>query len=257
MWRTKQAKAQNATAIPMGIPRPPVQPQTVHNHAPSEAGKTFSKLVAGLIVFFVGWQFLVYLVQEMGYRKPVATLGWALFGLVGLTVITYALNHILLVIKDTLVQITEIKESARIETARLSTIQAAQPRLGESRLTDEDSKFCALLRIVMDEAYRHIYRDPQEVQQYTKGEVKPWSRTPNQGRVIPGVKGEVSFAMAGNVRGWLGKEGVINGRDEINLERYPTFKHFERLLEQRYYTPVQVVSSSPALRQEVNFIENT
>lgn len=243
MFKTKQAKAQNAAAIPMGIPRPPVQPQTVHNHAPSEAGKTFSKLVAGLVVFFVGWQFLVNLAGEMGYRKPVATLGWVLVWVAGLLFFTYIINHILLVIKDTIIQVTEIKEAARVETARLSTIQAAQPRPGESRLTREDSKFAALLRIVMSEAYQHL----NDVGQYTHNEAKPWSRRANTGKNIPGFEEPATEVMASKVSTWLLEKGVIdkNGKIDDSDGGYPSMAHFLALLEGEYYTPILVQKALP------------
>lgn len=250
----KRTQAENAAAIPAAIP----QTQTVINHAPSEAGKVLARGLTGLIVFFTGWQFAVYLVGEMGYRQPVRVLGWGLFGLAGLAALVAMVHfggtHFFLLYANYQLRAKEIDA----ETARSFALTAAQPRPGESRLTAEDSKFCALLRIVMDEAYRHVYREKDKVLQYTKGETKPWSRTPNQGRQIPGIEGEVSFDMAGNVRRWLTQEGVIR-KDEINLERFPTFAHFEKILEARFYTPVQVNGRplSPALlRSEVSFTEN-
>lgn len=253
MFKTKQRQAENAVAIPAAIP------QTVINHAPSEVGRIVAKGLMGLGLSYAGWQFLLYLTEEgLGYRQPVRVLAWGLFGLLGLIVIVgcvyFGGTHFFALWTDYNLRLAEI----HAETARSLALTAAQPRPGESRLTAEDSKFCALLRVVMDEAYRHVYREKDKVLQYTKGETKPWSRTPNQGRRIPGIEGEVSFAMAGNVRGWLTKEGVIR-KDEINLERYPKFANFEALLEARFYTPVQVNGRglSPALlRTEVSFTEN-
>lgn len=251
MFKRKQ-KMENGAAL--SLPRPVSSP-TIHNHAPSEAGRIFAWAIVYFVGGIIGWFFLLYLVEEMGYRNPVRVIAYWLFGSVGLIVLSIAVyngvTRILIKYWDYQLQVEEI----RAETARSLSLMAAQPRPGESRLTDEDSKFAALLRIVMDEAYRHIYRNPNEVNQYTKGDTKPWSRTPNHKRQIPGFSEGVSFEMAGKVREWLTKEGVIR-RDEVNLERYPTFKHFESLLEEKFYIPIQVNSTlSPIVLQGGGIIE--
>lgn len=258
MFKTKRAKAENVAAAVPGVPRP--QPQTVIHQAPSEVGKIFAWAVVIVVSVPLAWYFVVYLVEEMGYRQPERTAAFTLAGLGGLLLVSRLLTPFFSAGRDLIIQIAEIRESAKVEIARLSVQAAAQPRPGESRLTEEDSLFCALLRVVMDEAYRHIYRDKDKVQQYTKSDTKPWSREPNNGRTIPGV-GEVSFKMAGKVREWLTQEGVIR-KDEVNLERFPTFAHFEQLLEEKYYTPVQVNNTLKALsptlsRQGFSFIDNS
>lgn len=251
MFKTKQRKAENTAAAVPGIPRPP---QTIINNQASEAAVILAKGFLALILAPALWWFLLYVVREMGSRNPVRDVGYTFFGFLALLAIAYAIHlsgtHFFRLWTNYNLAALEIKA----EMARHHALTAAQPRPGESRLTEEDRKFCALLRIVMEEGYRHL----EAVGQYAKSDVKPWSRTPNQKRVIPGFKGEVSFAMAGSVRGWLGNEGVINSRDEINTKRFPTFAHFEALLEERYYTPIKVQKAlSPTLHQEVSFIENT
>lgn len=249
MWGKRRQLKNQAAAIDM--PRPVSSP-TIHNHAPSEAGKILAQWFVYLILGVIGWFLLLYLLREMGAKNPVEALGWFVFGSAGLLVVSIAVDKVVTkhakMKREFLLQLEEI----RADRDRSLALTASQPLPNESRLTEEDSKFAALLRIVMAEAYKHL----DEVGQYTKADVKPWSRTPNQGRQIPGFKDTVTFDMAGKVRAWLTQEGVIR-RDEINQERYPTFAHFESLLEERYYTPIRVNKAlSPILRNEVNFIDN-
>lgn len=258
MFKPKRVEAKNAAAIPAGIPRS--QPQTVIHNAPSDAAKIFAWAVVILVSVPIAWYFLVYLFEAMEYRKPEREAAFSLVGLAVLLILTRFFGDVAERLYRARAEYNlaalEITTAARVEEARLLTLHASQPRPGESRLTEEDSLFCALLRVVMGEAYQHIYREPGQVQQYTKSDVKPWSRESNNGREIPGI-GEVSFKMAGKVRDWLTKKGVIR-KDEVNLERYRTMAHFEKLLEDRFYTPIQVNGKplSPTLRTEVSFIEN-
>lgn len=231
----------------------------IHNHGTAWPGIIFSGFVCGLIVLPVGWGVGVFLLDRAGFKNPEQALASGILILgIGLPALywgSYLLERIpqmfIREVGDIKLRLAEIEA----ETARAFSLTAAQPRPGESRLTDEDKRLCALLRVVMDEAYRHVYRDKDKVQQYTKSDVKPWSREPNFKRVIPGIEGEVSFNMAGNVRQWLTREGVIR-KDAINLERYQTFARFEALLEERFYTPIEVKPLSPiVLRNEVSFTD--
>jgi hypothetical protein len=252
MFKPKRAKAENVAAGVAGIPRP-VQPQTIHNHAPSEVGRIFAWATVYGVGGVIGWQFLLYLVAEMGYKKPVATLGWILFGLASLLAVSFVANHFILIIRDAVIQVTEIREAARVEEARYKSLAAAQPLPGESRLTEEDSRFAALLRVVMQEAYAHLH----EVGQYAHNEAKPWARRANSGRTIPGFKEPVTEAMASRVSTWLLDKAVIDKKGNINDRGYPSFAHFVTLLEEEFYTPIQVQKAlSPLLRREVSFTEN-
>jgi hypothetical protein len=251
MFKNRKRQMDNTAAASINLPRPASSP-TIHNHAPSEAGKIFAWALVVFIGLVVAWFFILYLISEMGYRNPVRVMGWVLVGVSSLILVTVAVDRTITKMYGMKREYDLRLEEIRADRDRSLALTAAQPRPGESRLTGEDSKFAALLSIVMSEAYRHL----DEAGQYAKSDVKPWSRTPNQGRQIPGFKDVVTFKMAGDVRQWLTQEGVIK-RDEVNLERYPSFAHFEKLLEAEFYTPIQVNKAlSPALRQEVSFIDN-
>lgn len=256
MFKPKQAKAKNAAAIPVGIPRP--QPQTVIHNAPSDAAKIFAWAVVILVSVPIAWYFIVYLVEQMGDKKPERTAAFTLAGLACLLILSRLATPFLSAIRDLIVQIVEIKEDAKVEIARQGTMKAALPLPGESRLTREDSKFAALLRVVMEEAYRHLYEDGDEAQQYGYNEAKPWSRRANAGRIIPGFEQEpVTEQMASQVSTWLLDKGVIDKKGNVNVDRgYPSLAHFIILLEREYYTPIQVQSTlSPIIQRDgYNFI---
>lgn len=257
MFKKRNIKQQN-TAI-LDTPRPVASP-TIHNHAPSEAGKIFAWAIVYLIGGVIGWYFLLHLIESLGYKNPVRVMAYFLFGSAGLIILSIAFyNAVTRILKEYFAYQLQVEE-IRAETARSLSLMAAQPRPGESRLTEEDSKFAALLRVVMDEAYRHIYRNPNEISQYSRNEAKPWTRRANTGRVISGFSEPVTEAMASRVAPWLSEKGVIDksGAVDISDRGYPSFAHFEALLEREYYTPIQVQKAlSPILRQDVGFIENS
>jgi hypothetical protein len=255
MFKKRQRQMDNTAAASVNLPRPVSSP-TIHNHAPSEAARIFAWAVVYLIGALIGWFFLLYLLREMGARNPVEAIGWFLFGSAGLLIVSIAVDKVATkhaaLKREFLLQLEEI----RADRDRSLALTASQPLPNESRLTEEDSKFAALLRTVMAEAYKHL----DEKGQYGAKEAKPWVRRANAGKMIPGFDKPVTELMAGQVGHWLKSKGVIDVNGIINIDEkrgYPTLAHFVALLESEFYVPIQVNKAlSPALRQEVSFIEN-
>jgi hypothetical protein len=252
MFGRKRKQLENQAAV-IDLPRPS---STIHNHAPSEAGKILAQWFVYLVLAVIGWFFLLYLVEEMGYRNPVRVMAYFLFGSAGLIILSIAFYN---AVTRTLGRYWDFQlqlEEIKADRDRSLALTASQPLPNESRLTKEDAKFAALLRIAMAEAYKHL----DEVGQYGPKEAKPWSRRACKGVMVPGFSDPVTEDMASRVSTWLISKGVIDKNGTINDDRergYPTLAHFVALLESEFYVSIQVNNLSPSLRREVNFIENS
>jgi hypothetical protein len=247
--RPKKERVENVAAA-ANLPKPP-QHQTVINHAPSEVGKIFAKWIVCVLSAIILWYFLLYLVEEMGYRDPVRVMGWVLVGTAGLIILTAAIyfggTRLLLIIRDTVIQVVEINANARVESARHNALTAGAPALPAKRLTAEQMRFFENLALVMQQAYQDL-ADSKGVGYQGGSDKRPWSKR-SVLAMDPPRYGKMPDSKAADIRTWLAEHGVIIGNpqnDQINTELYPTFADFQTLLKEEFDMSI-VVRTNKAL----------
>lgn len=239
----KRKKVENAAAA-AGLPLLP-QHQTVIHHAPSEAGKIFAKWLVGFLTAVITWYFLLYLIEEMDYRDPVRVIGNALFGLIVLAILTAAVyfagTRLLLIIRDTVVQVAEINANARVEAARSRALTAGAPTPSGGRLTGEQKRLYENLALVMQKGYQDL-ADSKGAGYQGGSDRRPWSK-----RAVlamdPPRYGKMPDSKATDIREWLAGHNVIVGdpqSDQINTALYPAFADFLALLQEEFNLPVVV-----------------
>jgi hypothetical protein len=237
----------NTAAASINLPRPVSSP-TIHNHAPSEAGRIFAWAVVYLIAALIGWFFLLYLLREMGARNPVESIGWFLFGAAGLLIVSIAVDKVATkhaaLKREFLLQLEEI----RLEQSRNLALTAGAPALPSKRLTAEQIRLFENLALVMQKAYQDL-ADSKGAGYQGGSDKRPWSKR-SVLAMEPPRHGKMPDSKATEIREWLAANEVIIGpsqSDQINTELYPTWADFRALLEEKFNMPVKVYKgpSSP------------
>lgn len=242
----KKKQVQNTAAIPTGIPRP-APAQTVHNHAPSEAGRILAQWFVYLVLAVIGWFFIRYLVSQMGYRNPDEALGWFLFGGIALLIVTWAIDRTFIKYRKMSLDYQVVIEEIRAEAARSKALTAGSPAPTNGRLTGEQKRLYENLALVMQKAYQDLV-DSQGVGYQGGGDKRPWSK-----RAVlamePPRHGKMPESQATKIREWLVEHKVIVGdpqNDQINTEAYPAFEDFLALLHEKFNMPVVVHKAFPS-----------
>jgi hypothetical protein len=239
MFKKRQIRNENTAALPIDLPRP-APAQTVHNYAPSEAGRIFAKWIVWALSAGLSWLFLRYLIVEgLQYRNPERFIAYFLFGGAGLLILSYAADRTFTKWRQMewnyRLQLAEIQA----ETARSLSLTAGAPALPAERLTGEQKRLFENLALVM----RQAYQDYAEKGNYQGGgDKRPWSKRSILAMTPPRY-GKMPDSKTGDIRAWLVSHQVIVGEaqsDQINTELYPAWADFMALLEEEFNMPVRV-----------------
>jgi len=209
----------------------PANYNTIHNHSSSQAALVVAVAAVAVVCLGLAWLIALELAEALGLANPRRAVAQFLIMVpLGLGLVILTGRGLAAFTAQVLEYRLEIKR-LEIEHEKKRALVASRPIPQAPRLTQHDEAFVVLLRAVVLEAFEHG--------RYRLGEGRPWSRRGALAFKASPYSLEVTERQAGQVRAWLVEREVVRaGLDQLNLEQFQTFAHFERLLEAEYYIPI-------------------
>lgn len=231
---------------------PEVGSTNIHNHSTAWPAIIATGFVCGVVLLPISWYVGVFLLDRAGFKEPERGLASGILiagiALPALYLGSWILERIPRVIIREWGAIKLSLAEIEAERERSRSLTAGAPALPNERLTDEEKKLFENLAIVMEQAYRDLV---EKRAPYKGGNIpRPWSKA-SVLSLQPPRYGRMSFMKATTVREWLVEHQVIIGdhqKDQINIDKFPTWADFQALLHNEFNMPVVVnAPQSPSL----------
>lgn len=235
------------------VEQPEAKNITVNQHEASRAGETLATGALILAGAFILWHVSIYVLSEMGFRKPVSTLGWGAFYLLVILAIVWlpakALEKMVGMGLAAWKEGKQIESETRIQIQRLQLQLAQSTPIGTTRTLENDGRKADIIQAILAQAYDFIETHERN---FTHNDAKPWTWNTAKGQEVNGKA--ITEAEARQIKYWLQQMDFVDG-DQVNLERYPDMNAVNKYLRMTFELPIVYKPRSlPSSREDHGYV---
>lgn len=233
----------NAAAATIENPQPS-KTMIINQNEPGKAGSILALGAIALVFGFVLWHAALYVLDEMGFRNPVAALGWGVFYLVIILALVWlpakAMEKIVAMGLSAWKEARQAENETKIQLERIRLQLAQSTTIGTTRTLEGDSRKADIIQAILALAYDFIETYERN---FTHNDAKPWTWSTAKGLEVNGQP--ITESEARQIKYWLQQMGFVNG-DQVALSKYPDMNAVNKQLRMTFELPI-VYKPRPAL----------